>query len=305
MPGKAVTASAAERERIAALAVAAGLPAPRAIALLPGTGNRTFALDGPDGAAIVRLPGGETSALVDRAAECHNASVAAALGVAPRLLHVDARDGAMVVVRAAGQPLGRLDGVRRLDALRRLGAALAILHRGPAFRGVMDPWAKIALYLNEAGLAAPGDPGAFGALWPRLDGLRSRIALDATRLVPCHIDPVPDNAIDDGRRVLLVDWEYAAMSEPLWDLAYACVEGGLDPAGERALLSGYGLGSAEAARLVGWKTMARAVSAAWCMARAATADGPLWRREVASRLAALAADLDHGTPTGGARPWST
>lgn len=38
-------------------------------------------------------------------------------------------------------------------------------------------------------------------------------------VVPCHLDLHRGNCIDDGLRVRLIDWEYAAMSDPLFDLA--------------------------------------------------------------------------------------
>lgn len=292
-----MTVGVAERQRIATLLQDAGYEGSgAAIALLPGTGNRTFAVTWPGGDVVVRLPGSETGALVDRVAERHNMALAAGLGLAPRLLHVDPSDGALVMVRAPGGPPSDVSG------LRRMGATLAALHRAPRFRGVMDPWAKIALYLDEAGVGAPDRPDAFGGLWSRIAGLAGTAALDPSRLAPCHVDPIPANAIDDGERVVLIDWEYAAMSDPLWDLAYACVEGALEDAGEAALLAGYGLDNEGRARVGAWKTVVRVVSAAWCMARAAAGDAPAWRREVAIRLAALAADLDDPASARGVRP---
>lgn len=35
----------------------------------------------------------------------------------------------------------------------------------------------------------------------------------------CHNDMLPANILDDGRRVWLVDWEYAGFGHPLFDLA--------------------------------------------------------------------------------------
>ncbi|MDA0952434.1 MAG: phosphotransferase [Proteobacteria bacterium] len=284
-------------ERIASLLAAAGLGKTDSVEPLSGTGNRTFAARGKGFDVIVRLPGHETAALVDREAEAHNAALAATLGVAPALIHRDDADGAMVMVRAPGATLADLQSGTRQGAFARLGAGLARLHRGPAFLGRMDPWQKIAAYLDAAGLD-DADAAAFGSLWPGIAALRARTGLDPARLAPCHVDPVPANAIDDGRRVLLVDWEYAAMSDPLWDLAYVCVEGELEPQEESALLAGYGESSLRGAALADWKLVARAVSAAWCMARAAFGDAPMWRLEVANRLAALAGNLDDAAAAG-------
>jgi thiamine kinase-like enzyme len=40
-------------------------------------------------------------------------------------------------------------------------------------------------------------------------------------LVLCHNDPFPTNFLDDGR-VRLLDWEFAGMGDPFYDLASAC-----------------------------------------------------------------------------------
>ena len=281
-----------EQARIDALLASAGLERMqgRPLHLLPGTGNRTWRIEADGRDVVVRLPRGDTTALVDRRHERHNAAVAARLRLAPDLLHV-APDGAMVMAFVDGPSLAALSRVATARLLPRLGSALRRLHQGPAFLGVMDPAAKIGLSLGEARLDGD-DRQAFGRLWPAIVGLRASTALDPAWLAPCHVDPQPANVLAAGDGVVLLDWEYSAMSAPHWDLAYASVEGRLDAAGEDALLAGYG--ALDAAALAPWKQMARAVSAAWCMARAAI-DGdeaPAWREEVAARLAELAAALD-------------
>ena len=282
-----------DRARVAQLLEAAGLGAMRTMVPLAGTGNRTFGVRGDGFEVVVRLPGHDTAGLVDRIAEACNAALAAERGVAPAIVHRDPIDGAMVMRRVAGPTLATLPQGARGDALGRLGQSLARLHRGPAFLGTMDPWQKVAAYLGAAGLGDGADPAAFGELWPHIGALRARCFLEPARLAPCHVDPNLANAIDEGGAVLLVDWEYSAMSEPLWDLAYVCVEGGLTPAEEAALLAGYGSAGAAGRALADWKLVARTVSAAWCMARAAAAeDAAPWRAETAKRLAGLARDLD-------------
>ena len=58
-------------------------------------------------------------------------------------------------------------------------------------------------------------------------------------LVPSHCDPVPENILDNGTRLFLIDWEYAGMNDPAWDLAYLALEGGLGPDDESAMLAAY------------------------------------------------------------------
>ena len=51
-------------------------------------------------------------------------------------------------------------------------------------------------------------------------------------MVTCHNDLLAANFIDDGERVWIVDWEYAGMGDPFFDLANFAVNNGLDEDGE-------------------------------------------------------------------------
>ena len=48
------------------------------------------------------------------------------------------------------------------------------------------------------------------------------------------------NFIHDGERLWIVDWEYAGMGDPAFDLANFAVNNGLDEDGDRVLLGAYG-----------------------------------------------------------------
>ena len=57
--------------------------------------------------------------------------------------------------------------------------------------------------------------------------------------VPCHNDLLNANFIDDGRRLRIVDWEYAGMGDVFFDLANFSINHGLDRDGREALLEAY------------------------------------------------------------------
>jgi thiamine kinase-like enzyme len=65
------------------------------------------------------------------------------------------------------------------------------------------------------------------------------------RLAACHHDLHHRNFIDDGRRLLAVDWEYAGPGDPAADLASCIGYNGLRADGIDALLAGYGHAGAE------------------------------------------------------------
>lgn len=56
-------------------------------------------------------------------------------------------------------------------------------------------------------------------------GLKSHLEEIGIDRKSCHIDLVPENFIEDENgRVYLIDWEYSAMNDPMWDLAALFIE---------------------------------------------------------------------------------
>lgn len=243
----------AEAEAVAALVAHAGLAA-GAVAPLGGTRNRLFLCAADGGAVVVRL-GRAAEDFAEPGHEIAAMAAAARLGVAPELLWADGVSGAFVVRRAAGRTLGARD-LGDAEVLGRVGRALARLHGGEPFPGALDPACALDRYARD--LTDAGDLARDGArLWAALGAGR--------RLAPCHNDPVPANMIDDGARVLLVDWEFAGMNDPAWDLAYVAVEGGLGEAALDRLLAAYGAPDPApfGARVRACRAMVMLVNGAW------------------------------------------
>ncbi|HXU85573.1 MAG TPA: phosphotransferase, partial [Verrucomicrobiae bacterium] len=56
---------------------------------------------------------------------------------------------------------------------------------------------------------------------------------------PCHNDLLNANFIDDGTRIRIVDWEYAGMGDPFFDLGNFSVNHGLTPDEDAVVLRAY------------------------------------------------------------------
>jgi thiamine kinase-like enzyme len=140
--------------------------------------------------------------------------------------------------------------------LSRVGTWFARLHAiaAPAELPVIDFGARAAGYLSRA--ARAGDASTAARLGQALAQRRAALAPPA-RIVPCHHDLHRRNLLDDGLRLLAIDWEYAGPGDPAADLAACAGYHALDGAAIDALLAGYG-GDAE--------LRARVESLAWTFA---------------------------------------
>ncbi len=199
------------------------------IGRLGGLTNRIFEVVTTTSKVAVRLPGPGTEAYIDREAELTNAQIASDMGIGSRIVH--ASGGVLVTEFIDGEVLSP-ERVRS-DADSRVGIA-ALLRRlhdsGQPFATHFDPLAVIAAHRRALGEVPAGTDETIA---------RIRALRPPPQLVPCHNDPWPENFIDTGDRLHLLDWEYSGMGDPAWDLADVAVEADLDRAARSALLDAY------------------------------------------------------------------
>ena len=198
-------------------------------ALGGGITNHNFKVN-VDGEALVLRIGGKDTALlgIDREHEHEAALMAARLGIGPEVIRFS--DGVLVSRFVEGE-VGRADAAT-------VGAMLKRLHEAPAIAGRFDSFRVVEAYGSAATRRGRSLPEAFGwahELAQQIEALRAT----APR-VTCHNDLLAANFIDGGDRVWVVDWEYAGMGDPFFDLANFAVNNGLDAEGEAALLEAYG-----------------------------------------------------------------
>ena len=191
------------------------------------TGRETF---------VLRVGGNDTDQLgIDRQAEYEASLAAAALGIGPEVVAFIEPEGYLVTRFVDGE-VGQVTVPEVASLLRRLHAGPAIPGRFDAFR-VVETYATTA---RERGVTLPPGYPVAKATAARIE--RRRGPFDP---VPCHNDLLAANFIHGKERLWIVDWEYAGMGDPAFDLANFAVNNALDEAGDRELLDAYGGGDPE------------------------------------------------------------
>jgi thiamine kinase-like enzyme len=198
-----------------------------------GITNRNFRVVAGGETFVLRIGGEDTELLgIDRDIE-HDASRAAAeLGIGPEVVAFLEPEGYLVTRYVEGE-VGRARLEEVAPLLLRFHGGRPIAGRFDSFR-VVEAYAELA---REYGVAIPGGYAAAREVADRIAARRGRVELR-----PCHDDLLAANFIHDGERVWIVDWEYAGMGDPAFDLANFAVNNGLDEDGDRALLEAYGGG---------------------------------------------------------------
>ena len=169
-----------------------------------GITNRNYKLTFGNEAFVLRIGGNDTERLgIDRAVERAATENAARLGIGPEVVDFLEPEGFLVTRFLEGE-VGRLT---RAEG----EALLARLHAGPPIPGRFDVFRVVEAY------AEINEPPQFR--WAQSVARRIETRLAGRPLAACHNDLLPANFVHDGERLFLVDWEYAGMGDPDFDLA--------------------------------------------------------------------------------------
>jgi thiamine kinase-like enzyme len=106
------------------------------------------------------------------------------------------------------------------------------------FSGEFCPYETIAEYVRIAQLWDIELPSCiFDTVLPRMEEYKKHSF--SIKYVPCHLDLHSENIVNDGTRFWLIDWEYAAMADPFFDLATLASVEQFNVDEMRALLTDY------------------------------------------------------------------
>ncbi len=188
---------------------------------------------------VLRLAGNDTHLLgISREVE-HAATVAAAgVGVGPEVTAFIRPQGYLLTRFIEGVPVSD-EAVHRPETIHRVADSIRRFHDGPAIPGLFIPLRIVEAYQALATARGVRIPPEYELA--RSIGRRIELALIANPidLRPCHNDLLNANFIDDGERIRIVDWEYAGMGDPFFDLGNFSVNHDLTPDEDALLLQAY------------------------------------------------------------------
>ena len=192
------------------------------------TGTSSWIAEGTSDRWVIRLAGNDTYLLgISREVE-HAATVAAAgVGVGPEVTAFIRPEGYLVTRFIEGSRVSD-EQAHHPETLRRVADSLRRIHDGPAIPGLFIPLRIVEAYrgLAEArGVPIPPEYELAAAVGRRIELACLTAPLP---MRPCHNDLLNANFIDDGVRIRIVDWEYAGMGDPFFDLGNVSINHELD-----------------------------------------------------------------------------
>jgi len=212
---------------------------PAVTPLALGITNRNFRVDVGGESFVVRLSGKDTELLgIDRAAECEAARAAAAAGVAPEVISFLPEHGALITRFVDGAPLPPEDLERR-EVLDMVVASVRAIHGMPRVPATFDAFRVVEAYREVAAGRGVAIPDAYEPAHRRAAEIERAFAAAPIAERPCHNDLLNANFIVVDSRVVIVDYEYAGMGDPFFDLGNFSINNGISEDAQMALLELY------------------------------------------------------------------
>jgi thiamine kinase-like enzyme len=197
--------------------------------------NVKVELDGE--AFVVRLPGADTELLgIDRHAELEATRTAAAAGVGPDV--VDFVQGCLVTRFLEGEPIP-MDDLQREDVLRHVVRSIRAIHASPPIPSAFPVFGIVERYRDLAAERGVPVPAAYGTAHEIAGRIERVFRRDPMPPTTCHNDLLNANFLRDGDHVWIVDYEYAGMGDPFFDLGNLSINNGLGPDAQETLLRLY------------------------------------------------------------------
>lgn len=204
-----------------------------------GLSNTSFVLQVGDDRLVLRLPTHSTPVFdLDPGHEAAVLARAAQAGLAPPLIYASAEQR-LLVTRYLSGVSGSPQQVERPGFITALARLLQQVHALEAPACVLSPKQKAQDYWTALRQLATIDSFRFEPLQTPMNRLMDQVWHQYPPSSCCHNDLVLDNILYSQDRLFLLDWEYAALGDPYFDLAALVLNFNMDQHQTRELLVAY------------------------------------------------------------------
>jgi thiamine kinase-like enzyme len=226
-----------------------------------GITNRNFLVRFGGADYVVRLPGKDTNLLgIDREAERLATKQASELGVGPKVAAMFEDPPCLVTCFVEAQPMTS-EQLRQPAALEQVAKALRGFHEsGLQLPTDFHAHDLVREYAEVARSRGGEPPPAYDESLRMADRIKDAVGGHPEHQPrPNHNDLLAANFLDADEHIVIVDWEYAGMGDPFFDLGNFSVNNEVDDSDEQRLLELY-FGEEATARRVAALKLSRFMS---------------------------------------------
>lgn len=194
------------------------------ITRMGGLTNRTYKVRTLDNTYVVRLPGEGTEEIIVRSDEKKSTELACSLGIDAKLYFFDGTNGEKIMDYIEDSVTMDAERLRRDENVQKCAEVFSLLHNSDVDTQV--PFDVIEMsntyedFIRRHGGTFYED---FQDVKRYINEIKDSYMIDVKK-VPCHNDALCENWVRQGEKMYLIDWEYAGMNDPMWDLADVSIE---------------------------------------------------------------------------------
>lgn len=208
---------------------------------LGGLTNFSFKVDFENGESYVfRLPGEGTEELINRHDEKVSTTLACDLGIDSELIMFDDDNGIKIMKFVSNGETMNDEKLRKDKSIEEIADIFKKLHGSGVDTKipfeVFDMANGYEKFIIANGVELYDD---WDEIRSAVMALKKRVDKVGTTKAPCHNDSLCENWLHDADRMYLIDWEYAGMNDPYWDLADISIEAAYDKEMDDKLLKRY------------------------------------------------------------------
>lgn len=215
------------------------------IVSMGGMTNRNFKVFIKDTWYVLRIPAPGTGDMINRKEEYNNIIYANKIGLDSGLIYFNKSTGVKISKFIENSESLNPNSSKKIENMKMVCSILRKLHTSKEkMKNIFDIYTKIELYEK---LSKQKNALFFKDYYQVKEKVYLlKDIIDDIKLVPCHNDTVSENFIKNKEnKMYLIDWEYAGMNDPMWDLAAYCLENNFTENEEELFLKIYFKGNIE------------------------------------------------------------
>lgn len=179
-----------------------------------GMSNYTYVVGANEKTYTYRVPGKFAERFVNREQEWKDIQEVERCGFARTNAYVEILSGEKLADYVEGTILSSTDVVSSNTLSAEI---LHRIHQSDMKFADYDAFGRLDRYEQYCVEMGFEHPAMYAALRKKMEQCREEIG--DVQKVPCHCDYQPSNIVVDGDNVYVLDWEFAGMNDPLYDVA--------------------------------------------------------------------------------------
>lgn len=188
----------------------------------------------------------------------------AKMGIGPEVIAYIPPEGHLVTRFIEGKHFS-LREITQSENIYRIVQILKQVHAIEGIDAVPSPFERIEGLIRNAERKNAIFPDDFKQLLANLQAIKAVLTKVYRKPCLCHNDLARSNIIESNGSIFLIDWEYAGMGNPMFDLANFSMNQNLDTEGDQILIESYfgKVSPVELAEINLWKIVSIFIEAVW------------------------------------------